>query len=143
MPGSESSSRTACINRGTTIFQRRSGTISPIFARSRIMLRMRCWPNATSRSHARCCKLFWQSAELLVAQRFDRQQPGGLARRIETEKYPDCRGEAHREHHRCGRQAGAPARELPDGERAAEAERNAEQAADQGQRDRFDQEILE
>src|ERR1017187_212484 len=34
------------------------------------MLRMRCWPNATSRSRARCCKHFWCSAERHENERY-------------------------------------------------------------------------
>ena len=56
-------------------------------------------------------------SRLLVAQRFDRQQPRRLARRVEAEEHADARGEANGEEDRLRRDVGAPVGEFADRER--------------------------
>src|SRR3989442_6445374 len=78
---------------------------------------------------------------LLVTERFDRIQPRSLAGRIEAEEDPDAGGEAEGEHDGFRRDEGAPLGEVTDRARAAEAERDAGDPADQRERDGLDQEL--
>src|SRR5882724_12512068 len=80
---------------------------------------------------------------LLVPERFDRIQPRGFARRVEAEEDPDGGGEAEGENDRGRCQHGAPLRQRADGVAAADAEGDADDAADQRQRDGLYEELGE